>query len=510
MSKLHIVKSTGIIGLGTAISRVLGFVRDIVIARFFGTAVYAQAFVVAFRIPNLLRDLVGEGAVNSAIVPVLTEDLSKNGKDSFFKLSQVILNIMFAALLAMTLAGILASPIIVRLIAPGFTADSEKFRLTVTLTRVLFPFLLLVGLWAYAMGVLNSLGKFASAAFGSCFLNLAMIASAALFGENVFGLAVGVLAGGVLQLLVQFPSLYASGWRARLTADFSHPKAKKVGRLMAPRILGTCVYQFNVFISTILASLSGIVGEGAVAAIYYANRIWQLPLAVFGIALAQAALPTMSKHVALNDMGKLKETLLFSIRIVFFVLIPSSVGLMMLAGPITRVLFQRGAFTEYSTSITTSALFFYAAGLVACGGLKVLVNAFYALGDTKTPVKTAFFSVILNLALNLILMWPLKVGGLTLANSISVTVNFIALYILLRKRLGDFGTHLIRDSLVRVTAASAVMAVAIKGFMVFFPKPGAVGLAAAISGGTAVFFIAAFFLNVQEVRSSIEWLSKKR
>lgn len=510
MSKLHIIKSTGIIGLGTAISRILGFVRDIVIARFFGTAVYAQAFVVAFRIPNLLRDLVGEGAVNSAIVPVLTEDLSKNGKESFFKLSQVILNIMFATLLVMTIIGIFASPIIVRLIAPGFTADNEKFRLTVTLTRVLFPFLLLVGLWAYAMGVLNSLGKFASAAFGSCFLNLAMIASAALFGENVFGLATGVLVGGILQLLVQFPSLYASGWKMRLTADLSHPKAKKIGVLMVPRVLGTCVYQFNVFISTILASLSGVVGEGAVAAIYYANRIWQLPLAVFGIALAQAALPTMSKHAALNDIGKLKETLLFSLRIVFFVLIPSSIGLMMLAHPITKVLFQRGAFTEYSTSITSSALFFYSAGLVACGGLKVLVNAFYSLGDTKTPVKTAFFSVILNLMLNLILMWPLKVGGLTLANSISVTVNFIALYILLRRRLGDFGTILIRDSLVRVMAASAIMAFAIKILMAFFPRFGAIELAVVISGGTAVFFAAAFFLNVQELRSSIEWLKKRR
>ena len=510
MSKKHLIKSTGIIGSATALSRILGFVRDIVIAAFFGTAVYAQAFVVAFRIPNLLRDLVGEGATNSAIVPVLTEELSKNGKQSFLKLSQILLNIMFVVLLVLTAAGMLASPIIVRLIAPGFLADPEKFRVTVTLTRVLFPFLFLVGLWAYAMGVLNSLGKFASAAFGSCFLNMAMILSAMMFGENVFGLAFGVLSGGLLQFLIQLPSLYASGWKARLTLEFDHPQARKAGILIVPRVLGACVYQFNVFVSTILASLSSIAGEGAVAAIYYANRIWQLPLAIFGIALAQAALPTMSRHAAENNTGKMKETIQFSLNIVFFVLVPSSIGIMMLATPITKVLFERGAFTSYSTMITSSALFFYAFGLVACGGLKVLANAFYAMGDTRTPVKTAFYSAILNLILNLALMWPLKVGGLTLANSIAVTFNFGLLYTLLVKKLGDFGTEYIKESFLKVTAASAVMAIAIKILMIWLGGYSIVSLILVMSGGIAVFFAASFIFEVKELRDSIEWLQKRR
>ena len=510
MSRKHLIKATGIIGSATALSRVLGFVRDIVIAAFFGTAIYAQAFVVAFRIPNLLRDLVGEGATNSALVPVLTEELHKNGKESFLKLAQILFNIMFVTLLVLTALGMLASPLIVRLIAPGFLADPEKFRVTVTLTRVLFPFLFLVGLWAYAMGVLNSLGKFASAAFGSCFLNLAMILSAVMFGENVFGLACGVLTGGLLQLLIQLPSLHASGWRARLTAEFDHPQARKAGVLIVPRVLGACVYQFNVFVSTILASLSSIVGEGAVAAIYYANRIWQLPLAIFGIALAQAALPTMSRHAAENDMVKMKETIQFSLRIVFFVLVPSSIGLMMLATPITKVLFERGAFTAYSTSITSGALFFYAFGLVACGGLKVLANAFYAMGDTKTPVKAAFYSAIINLFLNLALMWPLKLGGLTLANSIAVTFNFGMLYILLVNKLGDFGTADIRESFLKVAAASVAMAIAIKILMIWLGGYSVVSLALVISGGIVVFFAASFIFGVKEIKDPIEWFKKRR
>lgn len=510
MSKRNLIKSTGIIGLATAVSRVLGFIRDIVIANFFGTAVYAQAFVVAFRIPNLLRDLVGEGATNAAIVPVLTDELTKKGKSEFFRLAQVIFNILLVSLLVLTIIGVLTSGFIVKLIAPGFLADEGKYQVTVTLTRVLFPFLLLVGLWAYAMGILNSLGKFASAAFGPCFLNLSMILCAMWFGENVFGLATGVLAGGVLQLAVQLPSLYSTGWRPRLTAEFRHPKAKKIGILMVPRALGACVYQVNVFISTILASISSVVGEGAVAALYYANRVWQLPLAIFGIALAQAALPAMSRYVALNDMGKLKETLLFSLKILFFILIPSSVGLMMLNAPITKVLFQRGAFTVYSTGITSSALFFYAIGLIACGGIKILVSAFYSMHDTMAPLKSAAASLVLNIALNLILMAPLKVGGLALATSVSAVFNFGMLYMMLQKKIGDFGTASILSSFLRVGLASIVMALALKALVFRYPEMTALTLAITIVSGIAVFALSCLVFDVKEAKETLAWALRKR
>lgn len=499
-----IAKSAGVIGLATSLSRVLGFIRDIVIARYFGTALYAQAFVVAFRIPNLLRDLIGEGATNAAFVPVFTEELTKSGKRDFFKLAQVILNILFFTLLILTAVGILASPLIVRLIAPGFMADAEKFKVTVTLTKVLFPFLILVGLWAYAMGVLNTMGHFAAPAFGPCLLNVAMILCAMWFGENVFGLAAGVLLGGALQLLIQFPALFIRGWRIKITGEFRHPKAKRIGLLLIPRALGACVYQVNVFISTILASLSGIVGEGAVAALYYANRIWQLPLAVFGIAVAQAALPAMSRQAALNDIEKLKGTLLFSLRVLFFILAPSSVGLMVLSVPITRTLFERGAFSAYSTHITSSALFSYSIGLIACGGIKVLVSAFYSLKDTATPVKVAVFSLFLNIILNILLMGPLKVGGLALATSLAAVLNCFLLYRFLRKKIGRLGISGILDSVFKISLAGAAMGV------FCYCASFKVNVILNVIFGCAVYFTACLLLGAREMKELLSWISKRR
>jgi len=512
MGRKGLIRSTGVIGAATALSRVLGFVRDIVIARFFGTAVFAQAFVVAFRIPNLLRDLIGEGAMNAALVPVLTEELATKGRKDFFRLAQVVLNILFVTLVVLTVIGVLAAPLIIRLIAPGFIENAEKFNVTVALTRMLFPFLILVGLWAYMMGMLNSLGYFAAPAFGPCVLNFFVIVCAAYFGENVFGLASGVLIGGTAQLLIQFPPMWMNGWRPHITKEFRHPQAKKIGVLLIPRALGACVYQINVFVSTILASLSAIVGEGAVAALYYANRVWQLPLAIFGIALAQAALPTMSRHAALKDMAKLKETVVFGLRVLFFILIPSSVGLVVLSAPITKVLFERGAFTSYSTLITSNALVFYSAGLVACGGIKVLVNAFYAMNDTMTPVKTAVVSAVLNIVLNVALMWPLKIGGLALATSVSATVNFVALYVLLEKRLGSLGTKEIAAYIVKVASASAVMALVIK--MILAKSSGSAGsvagLLSCIGAGIISFTACSYILGVGELRELILWISKRR
>lgn len=509
--KKKLIKSTGVISLATALSRVLGFVRDIVIANFFGTAVYAQAFVVAFRIPNLLRDLIGEGAANAAIVPVLTEELTKKGKKDFFKLAQVLFNIIFWVLIILTALGMLLAPFIVKLIAPGFAVDKEKFDVTVQLTRIIFPFLILVGLWAYAMGVLNTLGHFAAPAFGSSLLNISMIFCAMWFGENVFGLSAGVLAGGALQLFIQLPPLYIHGWRARLTTDFSHPQAKRVGKLLLPRALGACVYQVNVFVSTILASLSSIVGDGAVAALYYANRVWQLPLAIFGIALAQAALPAMSRHVALNDHNKMKETLHFSLNVLLFILIPSTVGLIILGTPITKVLFQRGLFTEYSTGITSAALVYYSLGLVACGGIKILVNAFYSLHDTVTPLKTAAWALVINLVLNIALMYPMKVGGLALATSISAGFNFAVLYVLLRRKIGDFGTKAMIDTLIKVTIASVIMGIFIIALSLYvFPRATALGLSVMIIGAVAVFLASAYIVKVKEMRDFLGWIQKQR
>jgi putative peptidoglycan lipid II flippase len=504
MSKKHIIKSAGIIGFATVISRVLGFVRDIIIAKFFGTAKYAEAFVVAFRIPNMLRDLIGEGATNAAFVPVLSEYAVKK-KEEFWELANVILNLLLIALSVITIAGVLASPLIVRLIAPGFLGDPEKFAITVKLTRLMFPYILLIGLTAYTMGVLNSLKHFSMPAFGPCLLNIAIIICAMIWGESVMGLASGVLIGGVLQLGVQIPVLYKKGFKFSFTRKLNHPAANKIGILLLPRILGSCVYQVNLFINTILASLSGIVGLGGVAALYYANRIFQFPLAIFGIAIAQAVLPTMSREALEIDSDKLKKTLSFSLRVINFIIVPASIGLIVLAIPITRTLFERGKFDRYSTLITANALVFYSIGLFSYSGIKVLVNCFYSLKDTLTPVKIAGLSLLLNVILNLALMFPLKIGGLALSASIAGIFNFFALFYVLRKKIGCLDGRRILNSFLKVTSAGLVMAFVI--YICAFKIN--LNLFIVIFIAIVSYSIATFIFDVKESKEFISWALKR-
>ena len=512
MSKKGLIRSTGVIGIATAVSRVLGFARDIIIANFFGTSLGAQAFVVAFRIPNSLRDLVGEGAANAAIVPVLTEYKAIKDEKEFLRVSKVLFNISFLVLSLLTVLGIVFSPFIVRLIAPGFMAEPDKFDLTVKLNRIIFPYLILIGLTAYSMGVLNALKHFAAPAFGPALMNLALIVAAVWLCPRigVAGLAIGVLAGGVLQLFLNVPFMYALGIKPDFREGLWQPAVKRIGRLLVPRALGSAVYQVNIFVDMILASFSWIVGSGGVAALYYANRLIQFPLAIFGLALAQAALPKMSHEFATDDIGKLKDTLGFSLRTVFTIMIPASFGLAVLGEPIIRILFERGEFTSYSTAITQSALFFYSFGLIAYGGIKILVTAFYSMHDTMTSVKTASAAVVLNVILNLILMWPLKLGGLALATSISATFNMVVLYILLRKRIGDFGTSRIMDSFARVLASSVVMAVVLKVLLASFSGASVVGLFTAIVGGIATFAVMSYLFGVREIKDLLAWTLKRK
>jgi putative peptidoglycan lipid II flippase len=401
---------------------------------------------------------------------------------------------------------------IVRIMAPGFMSDPEKFNMTVMLNRVMFPYLVVIGLTAYSMGILNSLKHFAAPAFGPCLMNLILIASTVWLYPRigVMGLALGVLAGGAVQLALNMPFMYGHGINVNLNEGFRHPAVKRIGKLLMPRALGSAVYQINIFVDTILASLSSVVGAGGVAALYYANRLIQFPLAIFGLALAQAALPKMSREFAANDVEGMKETLSFSLRAVFLIMVPASFGLAVLGLPIIKMLFQRGAFTAYSTSITESALFFYSFGLLSYGGIKLLVTAFYSMHDTKTPVKTAFAAVIMNVVLNLILMWPMKLGGLALATSISASFNFIMLYILLRNKLGDFGTKVIIDSFLRVLAASLVMTAVLKTLSIMLAHLGTAGLCVTIASGMISFLVAGYVIGVKEIRGFSVWILKRR
>jgi len=515
-----LIKSTRVIGAATLASRVLGFLRDVIIARFFGTGASAQAFVVAFRIPNLFRSIVGEASTNAAVVPVLTRLDETGRRQEFWEVANCLLNILVVLLAGLTLLGELFAPCLLRLIAPGFIIEPAKLELAIRLTRWILPYLLLIGLTAYAMAVLNSLKHFALPALAPCMLNIGLIASVLILyprlEEKSLALAVGVLIGGLLQLAIQLPlllkkGLFKKGVRPLL---FVHPEVKKMGRLFLPRTFGIAVYQANVFADTILASFAWIVGQGAVAALYYANRIVQFPLAVFGIALAQVALPTMSGLAAKGNLDELKATVSFSLRSVFTIMVPATVGIMVLAGPLIKIIFERGAFTTYSTGITSFALLFYCLGLTGYAGIKILASCFYSLEDTATPVKVASFALALNIVLNLILMWPLKVAGLALATAISVTANFTLLLFFLRKKIGLLGDFL--PGLGRVILAAGIMAAVLHSvfycseFLTGTAVLLAVKLGISILAAIAVYFAALKAFACEEAKIFSEWISRKK
>lgn len=513
-----ILKSASVISFATLCSRLLGFLRDILIAAFFGTGWISEAFFVAFRIPNLLRHLVGEGAANAAFVPVFCEYQIKKDEKKFWEMFANGFWIFLLILIGLTLAGILFSRPIVSLIAPGFLLDAQKFSLTVRLTRILFPYLLLIGLTAYAMGLLHTFKSFAAPAFGPCLLNACIIAGMLIayyfLPQPVFGLAFGVLLGGIFQIAVQIPSLFRCGFRHRLLKakpNLSHPGIKKIRRLLIPRIFGAAVYQLNILVDTVLASFSVIVGQGAVAAIYYANRLIHLPLSLFGIALSSAVLPVLSSQAAVEDIKSLKSTLVFSLRALYFLLLPASLGLLVFAEPIIKVLFQRGSFDHYSVQISSAALFFYAIGLVFFGGVKILTTGFYSLQDTRTPVAIAAVTLLLNLILNIVLMFPLKVGGLALASSLSAGLNFSFLYVRLRKKIGAVFTPGLIFYFLKISAAGLIMAVFAKLFFkntAFYLSP-ALGLGATIVLAALVYLGACLLLRAQTAGSLIRWIKKK-
>ncbi|MFH1995487.1 MAG: murein biosynthesis integral membrane protein MurJ [Candidatus Omnitrophota bacterium] len=519
MSKKQFMRSTGLVGGGTAISKLLGFVRDVGIAQVFGTAMAAQAFIVAFRIPNMMRALVGEGAANTAVVPVMTEYHATKPAGEYLRLFRALFNTTFTILAALSIGGILLSPVIIRVIAPGFMKDPEKLILTIHLSRIIFPYLLLIGLTAFLMGVLNSKGHFAAPAFGQGLLNVSVLASLFVLCPKigVYGLAVGVLGGGALQLFVNWLIAHREGLTVSAAAGFSHEGVRKVGRLMLPRIAGAAVYQANLFVDTVLASLGWIVGAGGVAGLYYAHRLIQFPLAIFGNSIAQVALPKMSREAAENDIQALNETLLFSLRFGFFVMIPASAGLAALSTPIIRTLFERGNFGAYSTFITQRALLFYSFGLFASCGIKILVNGFYALQDTVTPVKTAGAAVVLNIVLNLILMWPLKIGGIALATSIAAIVNFCMLFYLLRKKIGGPPLKDILDPLYKIVASAAVMVLFCRLMARWIAIPpgystihNAASLAAIILPSVVVYIAATLCFGMREASTLVRWISRKR
>ncbi|MGE3151449.1 MAG: murein biosynthesis integral membrane protein MurJ [Nitrospiraceae bacterium] len=455
-----VVKAAGLIGVATFSSRILGFLRDMVLARLFGATPAADAFFIAYRIPNLLRELFAEGSMSSAFIPVFTEYHSLRSKSDAWGLASAAFTTLLTLVTAVTIAGIAASPALVWLIAPGFRDDPASLALTTLLTRLMFPYLIFISLAALAMGILNSLRAFAAPAFSPVCFNLVIIACAVflspLVEEPILAVAAGVVAGGAAQFAMQIPGLRRRGMLFGWRFDPRHPGVRKIGWLMVPSLLGLSVTQINITVSTIMASFF----HGGPAYLFYGMRLIQFPLGIFGVALATAILPTLSTQASKGALDELRATMDFGLRLILFIIIPAMVGLILLRVPIVHLFFEHGTFRAADTVATATAVLCYAVGLWAFAGVRIIVAAFYSLKDTTTPAVTAAAAVVANLLFSLLLMGPLEHAGLALATALASMLNGAVLVFVLHRRLGGMAWLSVLRSAGRSLLATIPVAVA--------------------------------------------------
>jgi putative peptidoglycan lipid II flippase len=507
-------RAAGVVGLAVLCSRVLGLAREQIFAALFGGGRVMDAFTIAFRIPNLLRDLFAEGALSTAFVTVFARTAALEDEAAAWRLANKVATLTAIALSIITILGIVLAPWLVAALAPGFEAG--KAALTVTLTQVMYPFILLVSLAALVMGMLNARNVFAMPAMASSFFNLgSIIAGVALgywldphFGPRaILGLAIGTLVGGALQLTVQLPALRRAGYRFRADFRWRDPGVRSVLRLMGPSVIAASTTQVNVLVNSVFASE---LGDGPTFWLTVAFRLMQLPLGIFGVALGTVALPLLARMAATGNSQAFRRELARGMRLTFLMTIPASVGLMMLAEPIISVLYQHGRFGAYETAESAGALRFYAIGLWGYAALKVLVNAFYALERRRTPMAVSVCAVGLNLLLNYVFSVRLGWGhrGLAFSTACVATSNFLILYFLMRAHLGRLESRAMIALLLKVGLASAVLlGICWAGYhylladwavQPFVPKCG--NLALVIVFGAGAFFYAAHALRIAEVQ----------
>jgi putative peptidoglycan lipid II flippase len=511
--------------MAVLMSRITGLVREIVMAAMFGAGLAYDAFLLGFRIPNLTRDLFAEGALSSAFVPIFTEYLSTKSKEEAAALANLVATALIVVVGCFCVLGVIFSPQLVMLLAPGFAQSPGKFELAVQMTRIMFPFLLLVALAAQAMGILNACNQFGVPAMASTFFNIGSLFFGLLLGRvlgpwlgisAITGMAYGVVMGGALQLLWQVPSLHKAGFVFRPRFDWAHPGLIRILKLMGPAILGNAAVQINVMVNTNFASqLSDAVRgtDGPVSWLGYAFRFMQLPLGLFGVAIASATLPSISRSAAANNVDEFRRTLSRSLGLVFLLTVPSSVGLAMLGESIVGAIYQVGKFNAYDTHQTALALSCYAIGLAGYSAVKVLNPAFYALNDARTPMIISLISIVINYAAVSAMVHGTTLGhaGLALSTSTVAIFGAIALFALMRRRIGGVYGRDLRDSVLKVMAASIAMGVviwlsthAIKNWLGMSKLAHLADLAVSIPLGLAVFYGVCRELKVSELEMAMQ------
>ena len=495
----------------TLASRILGYVRDMLIAWSFGTGIYADAFIVAFRLPNMFRRLVGEGALGMAFIPVFHDQALRRGPRAALDLAVAAFRHLALSLALIVLLGVVAAPLIVRALAPGFAVSGASFQLAVLLTRIMLPYLLLTGLVAMAMGILNALGHFTAPALAPLALNGAMIAAVLLgvwwapsLAMRAAVLAAGVVVGGGLQVALQLPVLTARGIAFRRKVPVETGVLARFGRATVPVLLGGAAYQVNVLLGTLLASY---LAAGSVSYLFYADRLVQFPLGIFAISAVTVVMPDFSRQAAQGHLEDIKATFLQSLQLVWFVILPSMVGLMVLREPIVAVLFEHGAFGSDSVRLTSYALLWYSTALWAYAALRILLAVFYALQDAYRPLQAAAAGVLVNVAAGIALMPAMGPGGIALAASLAAVLNVVLLTVMLRRRIGPLGGLRLAAATGRIACCALLMGGAVYGLDHWMALHlsrttglSALRLGVDVAAGVTVYIAAAFFGNIPELQ----------
>lgn len=509
--------AVAVLGSATMMSRIAGLVRDVVIAALFGAGFGSDAFFMAFTIPNLLRRFFAEGSLTAAFIPTFTQVRYQHGEDEARRVFANCWSLLLVVLLAVTAFGLVLAPWLVELIGHGFGRIAGKLELTTQLTRIMFPYILFVSLLSLLTGVLNIYGHYFIPAFSPLVLNVAIIVSAVFFHHHfqvgVEALAWGVLIGGALQLLMTLPLMRRYGFRLKFQPHWRDKVVQRIAGLMVPGLAGVAIYQINVVVTRLLSSF---LAEGSVSYLYYGQRLFEFPQGIFVVSLAQAVLPTMSRQAANGALDEVKESLRYALMLIQLVTIPAAVGLMVCAVPIYSQLFMSGAFSYSDVEQTATALLIYAPGLLFVGISRVIAPTFYALQDTRTPVRVSFWTLLVNVGFGLLLMGPYHYLGLAAALTLSSIFNALFLLILLRKRLGGLALRSAAWSGIRVVVASAIMAGAVHGILQWgqwaegLNRSNVTILVVAIGVGIVVYAVSCVLLRIREVNDLVRILKWRR
>ena len=507
-----ITKNISLLSFGTGISMFLGLVRDILIANLFGTSAILEAFIISFRIPNLFRSIFGEGFSDSVATPVLSE--FKDDREKLFKVGQNLISLSAVVLLLFTALGMICAKFFVIVIAPGFLSDPYRLSMATSFTRITFLYLFFIGLSVNSFSILYVLKRFFVPSVTPAFLNISFIVGL-LFLSRFFEqyiLVACVLTGGVLQLIFPFWFLRKEGFRFGFNPkSILHDQTlKRMLKLFPPRLISSIVYQLSVVIDTILASFSQIVGAGAVAALWFANRYVHLPLALFVHAICRVAIVDFSYYHSQNNLVDFKKLFVFSFQNVIFFIVPVSVVYSFLSQPIISVVLMRGDFDTQSLAMTSSALFFYSFGLFFFCGIKLLVNSFYALKDTVTPAKITAISLAANVLFSLLLMFPLKIGGIALGSSLAAMLNFFILYRILVQKIGVFDWGDTRSQFIKVLLLSII--VVSVGRLLYDFLPFNRYMKALIAGVScfSAFLMGGYFLRLKQIDFVKKWIFDRK